>query len=457
MQKSHSGQLLAIHAAIMVAWVACRTPSTSQDGGSAPDGAVSLDAGSTSVGGGDAGLPVLLATEILGVPHGDSISVSVIPASDADVYFEYGTSPGTYTGRTMGTMDPGGTPSADLIRGLQPDTRYFYRTRWRAPGGGEYAAGPERTFHTARPRGQSFVFTIQADPHLDENSNLDLYRRALANELSDSPDMVVDLGDTFMCEKHSVPLDATVQAAPDNATVVARYLYERGNFGLLAHSAALFLVNGNHEGEAGWFLNGSANNLAVWTSLARKSYFPTPEPDGFYSGGNVVEPYVGKRTSWYAWEWGDALFVVLDPFWYTTSRNKADGWVWTLGREQYDWLQTTLHNSSAPFKFVFIHHLVGALDTQGRGGIEAAPFYEWGGSNDDGTPGFDIHRAGWGKPIHQIMVDNHVTALFHGHDHVYVKQQLDGIVYQEVPQPSAPNFVSGPMLAAQYHLSLIHI
>jgi hypothetical protein len=86
-----------------------------------------------------------------------------------------------------------------------------------------------------------------------------------------------------------------------------------------------------------------------------------------------------------------------------------------------------------------------------RGGIEAVPFYEWGGENADGTPGFDINRPGWGKPIHQLLVENRVTAVFHGHDHVYVKQELDGIVYQEVPQPSSPNFNSGPNLAAEYH------
>ena len=54
-------------------------------------------------------------------------------------------------------------------------------------------------------------------------------------------------------------------------------------------------------------------------------------------------------------------------------------------------------------------------------------------------------------PIHQILVRYGVTAVFHGHDHVYAKQELDGIVYQEVPQPSARNFSSGGILAAQYH------
>lgn len=86
-----------------------------------------------------------------------------------------------------------------------------------------------------------------------------------------------------------------------------------------------------------------------------------------------------------------------------------------------------------------------------RGGVEAAPYFEWGGKNADGTGGFAAKRPGFPKPIHQLLVDNKVTAVFHGHDHVYVKQDLDGIVYQEVPQPSAKNTSSGAMLAANYH------
>jgi hypothetical protein len=49
---------------------------------------------------------------------------------------------------------------------------------------------------------------------------------------------------------------------------------------------------------------------------------------------------------------------------------------------------------------------------------------------------FDKYRPSWGKPIHQLLVDSGVSVVFHGHDHLFVKQDLDGIVYQEVPQPS---------------------
>lgn len=61
-----------------------------------------------------------------------------------------------------------------------------------------------------------------------------------------------------------------------------------------------------------------------------------------------------------------------------------------------------------------------------------------GGLNPDGSDGFRQHRPDWGKPVHQVLVDNKVAAVFHGHDHMYVKEELDGIVYQLVPQPGNP-------------------
>lgn len=469
------------HSGVRGRWVALLVAAASACGNSSADGA---DAGvDTSLGGGDdasafadgadatdaidaidaTALPDLggvsdadpsadfLSTEVLGHPTASSVAVTAVPQKELVVLFEYGIASGTYTARTPSATRVAGAPFQATLDGLAADTRYFYRMRWSAPGAATLAAGPEHSFRTARAKGAPFTFTLHADPHLDENSSLDLYRRTLANELLDAPDFLVDLGDTFMCEKHSVPLSAVVQMAPDAPTVRARYLYEHVNYATVAHSAPLFLVNGNHEGESGWFLNGTADNLAIWTAQARKDFFAVPLPDSFFSGSTTNEPFVGPRGAYYAWEWGDAQFIVLDPYWYTTSMSKANGWAWTLGKEQYQWLATTLQKSTAPFRFVFIHHLVGGLDTDARGGVEAAPLYEWGGANADGTAGFAANRPGWAKPIHQLLVDNHVTALFHGHDHLYAKQSLDGLVYQEVAQPSAVNMNSGPNLATSYH------
>ena len=129
-----------------------------------------------------------------------------------------------------------------------------------------------------------------------------------------------------------------------------------------------------------------------------------------------------------------ALFVVLDPFWYSNRRGGDDGWAWTLGQEQYQWLARTLAQSDARFTFVFIHHLVGG-DQQARGGAEASRSFEWGGANADGTPGFAFRRRGWELPVHNLLVKHRVTAVFHGHDHFYAHQERDGVAYQEVPQP----------------------
>ena len=130
------------------------------------------------------------------------------------------------------------------------------------------------------------------------------------------------------------------------------------------------------------------------------------------------------------------------------ARRNLGDLAWTLGEAQFKWLERTLSASTAPFKFVFTHHLVGgSFDGLGRGGVEFAPYFEWGGSNTNGTPGFAAHRPGWSRPIQSLLLANGVSAVFHGHDHLYVKQDLDAdgdgvadLVYQEVPQPSRTNY-----------------
>ncbi len=52
-------------------------------------------------------------------------------------------------------------------------------------------------------------------------------------------------------------------------------------------------------------------------------------------------------------------------------------------------------------------------------------------------------------PIHSLLVKHHVSAVFHGHDHFFAKQSLDGIVYLMVPQPGHPGFDRTPD-AAEY-------
>jgi hypothetical protein len=232
-------------------------------------------------------------------------------------------------------------------------------------------------------------------------------------------------------------------------TVPYRCKLLRSYYETECHSVPLFIAMGNHEGESGWNLDTLGNTFATWDAQERKKYFLNPHPDGFYTGDTSNIPFVGQRESYYAWQWGDALFIVLDPFWYTTVKpDSLHCWRWTLGKNQYDWLKATLESSNATFKFVFAHHLIGG-NYQGRGGIENADYYEWGGNNSDGSPGFAANRPGWYKPIKDLLTENRVTVFFHGHDHFFDKQEKDCLVYQETPQPSLPNY-SYPNQAALY-------
>jgi hypothetical protein len=369
---------------------------------------------------------------VLGRPERNSVTVSVLVHRETEGYIAYGTEHGKYQQRSPARQFKKGEPVEVVLASLRPDTQYFYQFH-----AGDLAS-QENTFHTQRPPGSSFSFTIMADSHLDDRVSAELYQRTLANALADAPDFHVDLGDTFMTEKHD-----------SQANAVRQYLAQRYYFGQLCRSAPLFLVLGNHDGESPRGRGDETDSLAVWSNLVRKKYFANPVPDAFYSGNGRKHPEAGLLQDYFAWTWGDAMFVVLDPFWYNArQRGRRDNWRRTLGEEQYHWLARTLETSTATMKFVFIHHLVGGATSDSRGGAEAAPFYEWGGHNADGTDGFKENRAGWLAPIHQLLLKNHVAAIFHGHDHFYARQDLDGIVYQEVPQPGDPH--PNPRTAADY-------
>ena len=398
--------------------------------------------------------------ELLGKPTNHSITVNIVPNSTIEYHYQYGTSSGVYTGQTSNVTATVSQPHETVISGLQPNTRYYYRMRYHAPGDDmdDWVVRDEHTFHTQRAKGEEFIFTITSDSHHQMNT---AHQRAMQNIKNDDPDFNLDLGDTFM-------IDGTTS----QSTVDQRYMDYRSPLymGSIGPSVPIFLSSGNHENEEGWNLDDTPFSIAIGSVQARKAYYPTPIPNGFYSGNTdplaaIDEETYGDqfRENYYAWEWGDALFVVIDPFQYTMNLPYAPGaagegyddsfdgdqWSWTLGEEQFNWFKQTIQNSHAKYKFVFSHQMVGGipnLTVAGvgpgyvRGGAGAAPYFEWGGENADGSWGFDTHRPGWGGvPIHQLMVENGVSAYFHGHDHQYVYEKLDGVVYQEMPSPSMEN------------------
>jgi hypothetical protein len=421
-------------------------------------------AASATGGGSGAGQPAAAdfpGPELLARPTDSSVTVNVVAGAAIEAYFEYGVQAGSYKNKTSVATAAANQPLVSVMNGLNPNTLYYYRMVYRRPGDSDWTVRDEHTFHTQRPPGETFTFTVVSDSHMNITAgvqvNPQLYQVALGNIARDNPDFHLDLGDTFAMD------NVTTQEQANNG-----YLAARSFFGLISRSIPIFIVLGNHEQEEGWHLRDTADltrTPPVMSINARKSYYPNPNPSlgSFYTGNKNNSGFGSQAISgdhlledYYAFQWGDALFVALDPYWYSTTKpyvgnigggepglGSGDRWDWTLGLEQYQWLKRTLETSKAKYKFIFAHNLTGGIEDYGRGGANAVPIGEWGGHDVDGTWSFDKKRPGWGVPIHQLLIDNHVTAFIHGHDHQFALEKRDGVLYQEVPMPSDVGYSNG--------------
>ena len=380
--------------------------------------------------------------ELLGRPTNSAITITVVPAETVSIYYEYGTASGVYTSQTTPGSATGGQPYKVVIGGLNPDTQYYYRMQYQKPGD-VWVARSVHSFWTQRAAGDPFAFTVTSDSHVGMQGlgNATTFLQSMTNAAADHPDFHIDLGDTFAMDA------VTTVAGAESA-----YLARRTQFDVVGNSAAIFISPGNHEEQEGWNFNDSPSQ-SLLSINAQKKFYPNPIPDAFYSGNSDTLAAIDGdhfREDYYAWTWGDALFIVFDPLQYTMQipynpsagpgeendegTPSNDRWTWTLGQQQYNWLKSTLENSHAKYKFMFAHHMVGGTELYVRGGAAPAHMFEWGGYNSNGTTwGWDTKRAGWGVPIRQLMIDNQVSAFFHGHDHQYGYELRDGIVYQAMP------------------------
>ncbi len=396
-------------------------------------------------------------TLILGQPTDRSVTVGLRSDTAVEAYLEYGLKTAVYnaqTGPITLPADPYATgffASQILVNNLQPDARYFYRLRYRPAGSTTaFSADPESSFHTQRPPGSTFVFGVQGDSHPEREKtmfNSALYTQTLRAMAAEQPDFYITNGDDFSVDTLPTPYT--------QAAVTGRYTLQLPYFDNLARSAALFLGTGNHEETSLSNYNlpadsANSNRVPIWAQNARNLYYPSPGPydantGTFYSGNATVLPGIGVLRDYYAWQWGDALFVVIDPYWSSPAQvdtglggqngggtRTPDKWSITHGDPQYQWLKQTLEQSTAKWKFIFAHHVLGT----GRGGVDIADQFEWGGKNANGTIGFPTNRPTWTLPIHQLMVVNKVTIFFQAHDHLFAREERDGVVYQSLPNPA---------------------
>jgi hypothetical protein len=389
---------------------------------------------------------------ILGRPTNNSITASILFDQNIEYYLEYGIQSGNYTNTTSNYTNVINVPDEVDLTDLTANTQYYYRMQYKMVGAATYTATPEYKFHTQRAAGNPFTFTVEADEHLYSGySNTGIYQVTLGNEAAENPDFMLSLGDIFG--------DDHTPTTTTSANEDAMHKVYRQYLGQLCHSIPFYVCLGNHDAENDYYLNvngiyttatnnlpAAPNGIGVWNTNWRKFYYPNPFPNSFYSGNTLAEGFgMDLPENYYSWTWGDALFVVLDvyrteiyPGATPADGSKPQNWDWTLGYTQYQWMRNVLETSTATHKFVFAHHTRG----QGRGGISTATGFEWGGM-DGNQNKFNQYRPGWGKPIHQVFVDTGVDIFFQGHDHLFAKEQLNGVVYQEVPMPSDATYTFG--------------
>ena len=376
---------------------------------------------------------------VLGRPTDTSITASIMFDQNVQYYITYGIQSAVYTHTTSVITNTINVPDEIDLGGLTPDTKNYYKVFYKVVGNPNYTFTPEYSFHTQRAPGSSFVFTLESDEHLYDYGNANLYNYTLQNEAKSNPDFMMTLGDIFGDDHYPTTMTSHQMDS----------LHEvyRPRLGAVTHSIPFYIALGNHEGEKDyWLLQTPPNNIGVYGTLARKKYYPNPYPNSFYSGNTNAEAYgMGEPEDYYSFTWGDALFVVLDPYRFDCDTSaKPTGWNWTLGFTQYTWLQNVLQNSSAKFKFVFLHHPLG----ENRGGIIPARQYEWGGYQGPTSTNytFPTHRPGWAMPIHKLFVTYGVNILFQGHDHLFAREVMDSVIYQEVPMAADSTYQKG-MLA----------
>ncbi len=427
---------------------------------------------------------------ILGRPTASSIVLNMYCKQDAEVFVEYGKNKSKLSSKTAITKMAKGTPVEFSLGNLPIDQRSYYCVNYKTSSDDAFVKDSINSFHTQRKKGSEFVFTITADSHLGtlKHCNPELYQLTLNNVAKDNSDLHFSLGDDFRASR--------VQSATYEK-IEELYFAQREHLHTLCNNVPFFFILGNHELEAKAFYNGTDNCLAAWSANARKKFVPNPLPDNFYSGNTATDKLDNQRQNYYAFEWGDVLFVTMDVFWYSNissedeemreqnknkeehlskeeriklheeerAKNRAAGakkkdqWSFTIGNEQYNWLQQTLQQSRAKYKFVMGHHVLGST----RGAVEWASTFEWGGKNRRGITEFKSNRPDWEMPIHDLFVKHKVTAFIQGHDHLFARQDLDGIAYITCPMCGDPGYntynsdgyLSGDKLSNTGHLKMI--
>jgi hypothetical protein len=221
-----------------------------------------------------------------------------------------------YNKKTKIVFSEGDKPVEITITNLTANTEYYYRLRYRLENESEFSATAESWFSTQKIANAAFSFGIQGDSHPEREGKMFnplLYQQTIEKVAALKPDFYFMMGDDFSIDK----LIEKNQVSKENVESV--YKTQRYYLGNVGKNPPLFLVNGNHEQTAKYLLDGQPNNPAVLAEISKQKYFPLPATNDFYSADKDTVEHIGLLKDYYSFEWGNALFVVIDPYWHSDS------------------------------------------------------------------------------------------------------------------------------------------
>ena len=334
-------------------------------------------------------------------------------------------------------LGAGTSPALDIaqwsVSGLEPGHRYVYEICELQEGAFGPLACDNRLYAgtavTAREPGTAFTFAALADSHIEPRDPVppgstvidDAYgyqestlRAVAADVAAANADFMVDLGD--LLDYHRFGFNAP---PPDRAWARLAYLNFRRMMGDTLGRTAHFPVIGNWDGESGCNSDAEIDR----SRSQRLLYLPGPLANTYAEGGSASGDY-------YAFTWGDALFIVLNVMTYTptchlqgASSGTPDDW--TLGADQLAWLEDTLAHATSRWRFTFIHHTVG-----GNGGNDIDTAYGRGGGR--------AAYVGEQATVHDMLRRYGVQIFFYAHDHVFTDMVVDGVHYTLPGSAGAP-------------------
>ena len=297
------------------------------------------------------------------------------------------------------------------LTGLTRSTKYYYRVLLRFEGESYTSPRSAHSFQTRRTSGEPFRFAISADPHRDVDPAMlkkrywaewDTLTRSLENE---PVDFVIDVGDTYpLCSGYGALKTKGLPGLYSTMMRPARNGYS-GYHGVsdVCADRAYYLARGNHEGISNYDKQPTKNILRTLLKL----FVPNPDGTTYPQRGSTDADY---NQGYFAFEWGDALFVVMDVIKYKDRKDVEPSPArFHIGGAQLLWLNSVLQNSTKRWKFIFMHHLFGGGNNYGRGGAAFAFDYE--------------------QSQVQSLAEQYGAHVFYSHDHVLAKGQANGSLY----------------------------